>query len=124
MGGHNERRNIDIVRTVIATIRRLMTEEPGLRSVLKRREPDGRGGISIDWMTDELITFVRDRLGHDRRYAIDPSKIHAELGWLPTTTFEDGIVRTIRWYLTHQDWVEQVASGDYQQYYERMYGGR
>ena len=124
VGGHNERRNIDIVRTVIATIRRLMTEEPGLRSVLKRREPDGRGGISIDWMTDELITFVRDRLGHDRRYAIDPGKIHRELGWLPTTTFEDGIVRTIRWYLIHQDWVEQVASGDYQQYYERMYGGR
>lgn len=124
VGGHNERQNIDIVRMSIATVRRLMTERPELRWVLKKQERDAEGQITIDWMDERLITFVRDRLGHDQRYAIDPDKIRRELGWQPETSFEDGIVRTIEWYLTHQEWVTQVTSGDYQHYYERMYGGR
>ncbi|MBM6670066.1 dTDP-glucose 4,6-dehydratase [Phocaeicola coprophilus] len=124
VGGHNERQNIDIVRMSIATVRRLMTERPELRRVLKKQERDAEGQITVDWMDERLITFVRDRLGHDQRYAIDPDKIRRELGWQPETSFEDGIVRTIEWYLTHQEWVGQVISGDYQHYYERMYGGR
>ena len=124
VGGHNERQNIDIVRMSIATVRRLMTERPELRRVLKKQERDAEGQITVDWMDERLITFVRDRLGHDQRYAIDPDKIRRELGWQPETSFEDGIVRTIEWYLTHQEWVTQVTSGDYQHYYERMYGGR
>ena len=124
VGGHNERQNIDIVRMSIATVRRLMTERPELRWVLKKQERDAEGQITVDWMDERLITFVRDRLGHDQRYAIDPDKIRRELGWQPETSFEDGIVRTIEWYLTHQEWVGQVTSGDYQHYYERMYGGR
>ena len=124
VGGHNERQNIDIVRTSIATVRRLMTERPELRRVLKKQERDAEGQTTVDWMDERLITFVRDRLGHDQRYAIDPDKIRRELGWQPETSFEDGIVRTIEWYLTHQEWVGQVTSGDYQHYYERMYAGR
>ena len=124
VGGHNERQNIDIVRTSIATVRRLMTERPELRRVLKKQERDAEGQTTVDWMDERLITFVRDRLGHDKRYAIDPDKIRRELGWQPETSFEDGIVRTIEWYLTHQEWVGQVTSGDYQHYYERMYAGR
>ena len=124
VGGHNERQNIDIVRMSIATVRRLMTERPELRWVLKKQERDAEGQTTVDWMDERLITFVRDRLGHDKRYAIDPDKICRELGWQPETSFEDGIVRTIEWYLTHQEWVTQVTSGDYQHYYERMYGGR
>ena len=124
VGGHNERQNIDIVRMSIATVRRLMTERPELRWVLKKQERDAEGQTTVDWMDERLITFVRDRLGHDKRYAIDPDKIRRELGWQPETSFEDGIVRTIEWYLTHQEWVTQVTSGDYQHYYERMYGGR
>ena len=124
VGGHNERQNIDIVRMSIATVRRLMTERPELRRVLKKQERDAEGQTTVDWMDERLITFVRDRLGHDKRYAIDPDKIRRELGWQPETSFEDGIVRTIEWYLTHQEWVTQVTSGDYQHYYERMYGGR
>ena len=101
-----------------------MTERPELRWVLKKQERDAEGQIAVDWMDERLITFVRDRLGHDKRYAIDPDKIRRELGWQPETSFEDGIVRTIEWYLTHQEWVGQVTSGDYQHYYERMYAGR
>ena len=80
--------------------------------------------ISIDWINDSLITFVKDRLGHDQRYAIDPTKITNALGWYPETKFEVGIVKTIEWYLNNQPWVEEVTSGDYQKYYEQMYGGR
>jgi dTDP-glucose 4,6-dehydratase len=79
---------------------------------------------SIDWINDDLITYVKDRLGHDQRYAIDPTKIKDELGWYPETCFEEGIVKTIEWYLNNQTWVEEVTSGDYQHYYERMYAGR
>ena len=80
--------------------------------------------ISIDWINDSLITFVKDRLGHDQRYAIDPTKITNELGWTPETSFETGIVKTIRCYLDNQKWVEDITGGDYMKYYERMYGNR
>ena len=96
IGGHNEMRNIDIVR--------LICRELG--------------------KSESLITFVTDRKGHDLRYAIDPTKIHNELGWLPETKFEDGIRTTIRWYLEHRDWWETIISGEYRNYYERMYGSR
>ena len=88
----------------------------------KTKKADGQ--LSIDWINDDLITFVKDRLGHDQRYAIDPTKIQRELGWLPETNFETGIVKTIRWYLENQAWVEDITGGDYMQYYERMYKGR
>lgn len=124
VGGHNERRNIDIVRIIIATIRRLMEENPAYRKVLKKKQIKANGEIDISWINDDLITFVKDRLGHDQRYAIDPAKIKQELNWRPETTFEVGIVETIQWYLENQAWVEEVVSGDYQHYYEKMYGNR
>ena len=124
VGGHNEMTNIDIVRLTIRTIHDMMEQEPELRKVLKKQELDDEGNIRIDWINDDLITFVADRLGHDLRYAIDPTKISRELGWLPETKFADGIVKTIRWNLEHQDWIAEVTSGDYQKYYEQMYGGR
>ena len=124
VGGHNEKQNIEIVRLTIRTIYQLMTEEPAYRQVLKKQERTAEGEIAIDWINDSLITFVKDRLGHDQRYAIDPSKINRELGWLPETSFEVGIVKTIRWYLEHQDWVEAITGGDYMRYYERMYQNR
>ncbi len=96
VGGHNEMRNIDIVK--------LICKELG--------------------KPDSLITYVKDRKGHDMRYAIDPTKIHNELGWLPETKFEDGIKKTIRWYLENRDWWEEILSGEYQDYYRKMYGDR
>lgn len=124
VGGHNEKQNIEIVKLTIQTIRRLMTEQPAYRQVLKKKETDADGQISIDWIADSLITFVKDRLGHDQRYAIDPTKISTELGWTPETSFEVGILKTIRWYLENQSWVEEITGGDYMKYYEQMYGGR
>ena len=124
VGGHNEMTNIDIVRLTIKTIHDMMETEPELRRVLKKQEKDADGNIRIDWINDSLITFVADRLGHDQRYAIDPTKIHNELGWMPETMFAEGIVKTIRWNLEHQDWIAEVTSGDYQKYYEQMYGNR
>jgi len=124
VGGHNERTNLQIVKLTIATIHRLMDEHPLYRNMLKKQVKNSDGSISIDWINDDLITFVKDRLGHDQRYAIDPSKIKAELGWYPETTFEVGIVKTIEWNLSNQKWVEEVTSGDYQKYYDRMYGNR
>ena len=124
VGGHNEKQNIEIVRLIIQTIRQLMTEEPAYRQVLKKKELGEDGLPRIDWINDELITFVRDRLGHDQRYAIDPTKITNELGWTPETSFEVGIVKTVRWYLENQAWVEAITGGDYMTYYERMYGNR
>ena len=121
VGGHNEKTNIEIVKLTIRTIRQLMEENPAYRQVLRKRVPGPDGQPSIDWIDESLITFVADRLGHDQRYAIDPTKIKEELGWYPETRFEVGIVKTIRWYLEHQDWVREVTSGDYQNYYERMY---
>lgn len=124
VGGHNEKTNIDIVRLTISTIHRLMSEQPEYRKVLKKSILGADGQPTIDWINDELITFVKDRLGHDQRYAIDPTKIKEELGWYPETSFEVGIVKTIEWYLNNQEWVEEVTSGDYQHYYERMYAER
>lgn len=93
IGGHNEMANIDIVKLICQAL-----DKP-----------------------ESLITHVTDRKGHDRRYAIDPTKIHHELGWLPETKFADGIKKTIQWYLSHKDWWEEIISGEYQNYYEKMY---
>ena len=93
IGGHNERANIDVVKTILHEL-----DKP-----------------------ESLIEHVTDRKGHDRRYAIDPTKIHDELGWLPQTKFEDGIKKTVKWYLEHQDWWQHIISGAYQEYYHDMY---
>ena len=103
VGGHNERPNIFIVKTIIARLH-------------DRLQDDG-----ID---EGLIKYVADRLGHDHRYGIDPTKIKNELGWYPETTFEVGIVKTIDWYLAHEEWMNNVTSGNYQKYYEEMYKNR
>ncbi len=124
VGGHNERQNIDIVRTIIRTVRRLMEERPEFRALLTRQEKGTDGQVDISWIDDSLITYVADRLGHDQRYGIDPSKIKAELGWEPETSFEVGIEKTILWNLEHRDWVQAVSGPDYQTYYERMYADR
>lgn len=115
IGGFNEAQNIDIVKLVIAVIARFMKEQPQYRSYLK---------IPVEEINDNLIAFVADRLGHDARYAINPEKIVTELGWYPETAFESGIEKTVEWYLQNQDWVNEVTSGDYLKYYEKMYGGR
>ena len=96
IGGNSEKTNLDVVRTILAHLNK----------------------------PESLITFVKDRPGHDRRYAIDASKISAELGWRPSVTFAEGIRRTIDWYLANQKWLDDVVSGDYQAYYEKMYSGR
>lgn len=124
IGGHNERKNIEIVKLVIKTIHDIMEKEPKYRDVLKKKDVAADGSIDISWINDNLISFVKDRQGHDQRYAIDPAKISNELGWLPETTFDNGIVKTIYWYLDNQTWVEEVTSGDYMKYYEQMYGNR
>jgi len=124
VGGHNEMKNIDIVKLTIKTIHDMMSENKELRKVLRKQEKDANGDISIDWINDSLITFVADRLGHDQRYAIDPSKIKADLGWYPETNFADGIVKTIRWNLENQEWIREVTSGEYMNYYQNMYGNR
>ena len=125
VGGHNEMKNIDIVRLTIRTIHDMMEKDKALRSILKKQVRDAAtGDIDISWINDDLITFVADRLGHDQRYAIDPTKITNELGWTPETCFEVGIVKTIRWYLENQKWVEDITGGDYMKYYEQMYGSR
>ena len=104
IGGFNEWKNIDLIKVLIATVDRL----------LGRPE-----GADMD-----LITFVTDRAGHDLRYAIDSTKLQKELGWEPSLQFEEGIEKTVRWYLDNQDWLDNVTSGDYQKYYENMYSGR
>ena len=96
LGGHNEKTNIEIVRTILRELGR----------------------------PESLITYVGDRKGHDRRYAIDPSKANRELGWQPTVMFADGIRMTIRWYMEHTGWLDECTSGDYVNYYARMYSGR
>ena len=96
IGGHNERSNLDVVKTILKQLGK----------------------------PESLITFVGDRKGHDIRYAIDPSKIHGELGWLPETKFDDGIRQTIDWYLNNESWWKNIISGDYMEYYEKMYGNR
>lgn len=96
IGGHNERTNLEVVKTIIKELGK----------------------------SEDLIEFVTDRPGHDRRYAIDPTKIHNELGWLPATKFNDGIKKTIDWYLTHKSWWEKIISGEYKDYYDKMYKNR
>ena len=96
VGGHNERKNIDIVRLICKALGK----------------------------SESLITYVADRKGHDLRYAIDPTKIHTELGWLPETKFEDGIQKTIQWYLNNKSWWQEIISGEYRNYYHRMYEER
>lgn len=96
IGGHNEMKNIDIVKIICKALSK----------------------------SEDLIVHVTDRKGHDMRYAIDPAKIHAELGWLPETKFVDGIQKTIKWYLDNKDWWERIVSGEYQNYYDEMYGDR
>ena len=124
VGGHNEMKNIDIVKLTIKTIHDMMEKDKTLRNVLKKQVKDANGDIDISWINDSLITFVTDRLGHDQRYAIDPTKIKEELGWYPETKFADGIVKTIKWNLENQDWIKDVTSGDYQKYYDQMYSNR
>ena len=124
VGGHNEMKNIDIVKLIIKTIRQLLDSNKDLRHVLKKQELDANGEIRTDWINEDLITYVADRLGHDQRYGIDPTKIKNELGWYPETKFADGIVKTIEWNLANQEWIAEVTSGDYQKYYEEMYGNR
>lgn len=118
VGGHNEKKNIEIVKLTISTIYQLLEENPEYKKVLKKE------GEDISWINEDLITYVTDRLGHDQRYAIDPTKITRELGWTPETKFEDGIIKTIRWYLENQEWAQEVTSGDYQKYYEQMYNNK
>ena len=112
IGGFNEETNINIVKLIIDTISRIMKNEVEYRKILK---------TDLENINYNLITYVQDRLGHDARYAIDPSKIVKELGWYPETPFVIGIEKTIRWYLDNQEWLENVTSGDYQKYYEKMY---
>ena len=104
IGGFNEWKNIDLIKVVIKTVDRL----------LGRQE-----GEDMD-----LITFVTDRAGHDMRYAIDSTKLQKELGWEPSLQFEEGIEKTVRWYLDNQAWMDNITSGEYEKYYEEMYGRR
>ena len=115
IGGFNEESNIEIVKRIIAIIARIMRDEPKYQKLLK---------VDLSRINNDLITYVADRPGHDMRYAIDPTKIATELGWYPETPFDEGIEKTVRWNLDHQDWVESVTSGDYQHYYEQMYNNR
>ncbi|MDG1261664.1 MAG: dTDP-glucose 4,6-dehydratase [Flavobacteriales bacterium] len=104
IGGKNEIRNIDLVRKLCQLVDQKLGRETG--------------------SSEELITFVTDRAGHDMRYAIDPQKLEDELGWTPSVTFEEGLSHTIDWYLANSDWLDEVTSGNYQEYYELMYGSR
>ena len=104
IGGFNEWKNIDLIKVIIATVDRILGN------------PEGH---SLG-----LITYVTDRAGHDLRYAIDSTKLHEELGWEPSLQFEEGIEKTVRWYLDNQEWMDQVTSGDYQKYYDSMYKDR
>ena len=115
IGGFNEEQNINIVKLVIDILREEIENNDEYKKVLK---------TDLQNINYDLITHVQDRLGHDMRYAIDPSKIARDLGWYPETDFETGIRKTVKWYLEHQDWVNEVVSGDYQKYYEEMYGNK
>ncbi len=108
IGGHNEKQNIEIIHIILDTLREFLDDSDPRKANVK----------------DELITFVTDRKGHDRRYAIAPDKIKSELGWEPETCFAEGIKKTVKWYLEHIDWMENVTSGDYQKYYDKMYSNR
>ena len=105
IGGHNEKQNIEIIHIILETLEDMLPKED------PRRKLDGK----------ELITYVEDRKGHDRRYAIAPDKIRAEIGWEPETMFQEGIRLTIQWYFEHGDWMKRVTSGEYQKYYADFY---
>ena len=105
IGGHNEKRNIEIINIIIETLQEILPDDDPRKANVSK----------------DLITYVEDRKGHDRRYAIAPDKIKAEIGWEPETMFKDGIKKTIAWYLEHEDWMNNVTSGDYQKYYADMY---
>ncbi len=105
IGGHNEKRNIEIVNIIIDTLREELADSDPRKELV----------------TKDLITYVEDRKGHDRRYAIAPDKIKSEIGWEPETMFKEGIRKTIKWYFEHEDWMKNVTSGDYQKYYSAMY---
>ena len=105
VGGHNEKQNIEIIHIILDTLRELLPDSDERKQNVK----------------NELITFVTDRKGHDRRYAIAPDKIKAEVGWYPETKFEDGIKLTVKWYLENEEWMTNITSGDYQNYYKEMY---
>ena len=105
IGGHNEKQNIEIIHIILDTLQEML--------------PDGDPRKEL--VSENLITYVEDRKGHDRRYAIAPDKIKAEIGWYPETMFKDGIRKTIAWFFEHEDWMKNVTSGDYQKYYEEMY---
>ena len=124
VGGHNEQRNIDIVKLIIDIVHRTMESRSEFRVLLKRQELDAEGKTDISWINYDLIAFVKDRLGHDLRYAIDPTKIKNDLGWYPETTFAEGIEKTVLWNLENRKWVNEVTSGEYQQYYDHMYSRR
>lgn len=104
IGGFNEWKNIDIIKTVIAIVDHLL---------------DRSKGVDLD-----LITYVTDRLGHDARYDIDSTKLQKELGWEPSLQFEEGIEKTVKWYLKNEAWMDNITSGEYEKYYESMYSNR
>ncbi len=108
VGGHNEKQNIEIVNIVIDVINESLADSDPRKAKV----------------TKDLIKYVEDRKGHDRRYAIDPTKITDELGWYPETKFEVGIVKTIKWYLENEEWVKNIVNGDYQNYYNEMYASK
>ena len=108
IGGHNEKQNIEIIEIILDTLQELLPDSDPRKANVSRN----------------LITYVTDRKGHDRRYAIAPDKIKADLGWFPETMFKDGIRLTIKWYLENEEWMNRVTSGDYQKYYDSMYAGR
>ncbi len=124
IGGFNEWKNIDIIKTIIKTVdialgRVELTEE---QQKMNSSWLMAHGSLPDEMFPDmSLITYVTDRLGHDARYAIDSTKLQKELGWEPSLQFEEGIEKTVRWYLDNQDWMDNVTSGDYQKYYEEMY---
>ena len=101
IGGFNEWKNIDLIKVMIKTVDRLLGREEGA--------------------SENLITYVNDRAGHDLRYAIDSTKLKDELGWEPSLQFEEGVERTVAWYLENNEWMEKVTSGKYQEYYQKMY---
>jgi dTDP-glucose 4,6-dehydratase len=104
IGGNNEWRNIDLVKLLCSIMDQKLGREEGT--------------------SEKLITYVTDRAGHDLRYAIDSSKLQNELGWEPSLVFEEGLEKTVEWYLTNEEWLSNVTSGDYQKYYDKMYSGR
>lgn len=121
IGGHNEHTNLEIVQLIIDRLQKRLRESASLVEQISQTLGQA---VHPELIGRNLITFVRDRLGHDARYGIDPTFIHQELGWLPTIPFTEGIGYTIDWYLDHFDWVKSITDEDYQNYYQQMYQGR